>query len=88
MYCSCSSQVYKNGTPTDLLGRTLYLVDTPSGYRYAVKVLSVDGVTFLHDQQRNIETRVAGYIPGINQLLAEGKLYDYYPQLDLPDDHR
>ena len=131
--------VYKNGTPTDLLGRTLYLVDTPSGYRYAVKVLSadglywiyydaengtelkrittvrhltaddyvpatatgrslysgdvtldvtqsVDGVTFLHDQQRNIQTRVAGYIPGINQLLAEGKLYDYYPQLDLPDD--
>ena len=34
--------VYKNGTPTDLLGRTLYLVDTPSGYRYAVKVLSAD----------------------------------------------
>ena len=34
--------VYKNGTPTDLYGRTLYLIKTPSGYRYAVKVLTTD----------------------------------------------
>ena len=37
-----AQMVYKNGTPTDLYGRMLYLVDTPTGYRYAVKVLTAD----------------------------------------------
>ena len=32
--------VFKGGTPTDMLGRKLYLVYTTDGYRYATKVLS------------------------------------------------
>ncbi len=37
-----SSLVYKDGTPTDQLGRALYLIDTKDGYRYAYKTLSAD----------------------------------------------
>ena len=42
------SVVYKNGTPTDLLGRQLYLVITKEGYRYATKALSVDGSEWIY----------------------------------------
>ena len=42
------SAVYKNGTPTDLLGRQLYLVSTKEGYRYATKVLSPDGSEWIY----------------------------------------
>ena len=36
------AKVYREGTPTDLLGRKLYLVSTKDGYRYATKALSAD----------------------------------------------
>ena len=36
------SPIYKSGTPTDMLGRQLYFVNTPEGYRYAYKVMSAD----------------------------------------------
>ena len=39
---------YKNGTPVDFLGREIYLVDTPTGYCYAVKVLSADGLFWIY----------------------------------------
>jgi hypothetical protein len=31
------AKIYRNGTPTDQLGRTLYLVSTNDGYRYATR---------------------------------------------------
>lgn len=37
-----NTMMYRNGTPTDMLGRQLYLVGTNDGYRYATKVLSAD----------------------------------------------
>ena len=36
------SLLYKDGTPTDQLGRAVYLIDTKDGYRYAYKTLSSD----------------------------------------------
>ena len=36
------SPIYKSGTPTDMLGKQIYLVNTPDGYHYAYKVLSAD----------------------------------------------
>ena len=40
--------IYRDGTPTDLLGRTLYLVSTKYGYRYATKALSTDGSEWIY----------------------------------------
>lgn len=34
---------YRGGTPTDLLGRKLLLIDTNGGYRYATVCISADG---------------------------------------------
>ena len=34
--------VFSSGTPTDMMGRKLYLVYTADGYRYATKTLSAD----------------------------------------------
>ena len=132
------SPIYKNGTPTDMMGQQLYLVNTKDGYRYAYKVISEDlhewvyydaetqeiikhvptrqgqeplgdksvkvkaktiyngdveldasqtsdGTIYLYDQKRNIHTLCAAYLPTFNQLIEEGKLYDYYPQCDMPD---
>ena len=123
-------------------GREIFLVNTPSGFRYAYKQLSAkrnayeyydaetqellkrvplthrlsadddeegnpvevaatslysgdvtldacqlsDGSTYLYDSKRNIHTLSGAYIPTIQQLAAMGKLYDYFPQLDLPAD--
>ena len=36
------SPIYKNGTPTDMMGQKLYLVNTKDGYRYAYKVISAN----------------------------------------------
>lgn len=130
---------YKNGTPVDFLGREIYLIDTPTGYCYAVKVLSADGlfwiyydvdsgvelkrittvhhlsanddspatatarslysgevtldvsktstgITYLYDQQRNIQTRIAAYVPTIDEMVERGILFDYFPQGNMPDD--
>ena len=44
----CRSVVFKDSTSTDAIGRTLYLVATPNGYRYAYKVLSADGKEWLY----------------------------------------
>ena len=35
--------MYRGGTPTDLLGRKLLLIDTDGGYRYATMCISADG---------------------------------------------
>ena len=42
------STVYIGGTPTDLMGRKLYLVNTKDGYRYALKMLSIDGMKWVY----------------------------------------
>lgn len=44
----CRSLVFKDSTPTDAIGRTLYLVATGNGYRYAYKVLSADRTEWLY----------------------------------------
>lgn len=36
------AKAFRDGTPTDLLGRQLFLVSTKDGYRYATKTLSAD----------------------------------------------
>ena len=38
-----SSIMHRGGTPTDLLGRKLLLIDTDGGYRYATMCVSADG---------------------------------------------
>ena len=38
------SVIYVGGTPTDLMGRKLFLVNTKDGYRYALKMLAMDGM--------------------------------------------
>ncbi len=134
-----SAIIYKEGTPTDMMGQELYLIYTPGGYRYATKVLSFnslewkytdvetgqvlktiptrnfeseiktpaqasghsifsgdvtidvtqrgDGSTYLHDQKRNIHTLVGAYLPSLDELASIGKLYDYFPQGNLPDNY-
>ena len=37
------SIMHRSGTPTDLLGRKLLLIDTDDGYRYATMCISADG---------------------------------------------
>ncbi len=37
------SIMHRSGTPTDLLGRKLLLIDTDGGYRYATMCISADG---------------------------------------------
>jgi hypothetical protein len=37
------SAIYCGGTPTDLLGRKLLLIDTDGGYRYATMCIATDG---------------------------------------------
>lgn len=50
------SVIYKEGTPTDLLGRTLLLVYTDGGYRYAVKSLAASGRQWIYTDVENGET--------------------------------
>lgn len=53
-----------------------------------IDVTQADGTTYLFDQKRNMHTLNGAYFKTYSQLIAEGKLYDYYPQGDLPDDPR
>ena len=131
-------QVYKNGTPTDMMGQELLLINTTEGYRYAYKIASADkmeqlyydadtqeiikrvpiirgdqpiedrkttvrvksifsgsvdldatidtdGSVYLYDQDRNIHTLCAAYLPTFDQLIEQGRLYEYFPQGNLPD---
>ncbi len=133
-----SAAIYKSGTPTDELGRKVYLVYTPDGYRYATKSLSADfkrwnyidietneiiksistthfdtsagtsstakgrsiysgevtldvmkrndGSTYLYDPTRNIHTMVGATLPTFEELFDSGKVFNYFPQGDLPND--
>ena len=63
------SAMYKNGTPTDLLGRQLYLVSTKEGYRYATKALSVDGSEWIYTDADTDE--VLKRIPTRHSLAVE-----------------
>ena len=63
------SVIYINGTPTDLLGRQLYLVSTKDGYRYATKVLSANGKYWIYtDVDTNKELK---RIPTQHHLAAQ-----------------
>ena len=42
------SVVYIGGTPTDLMGRKLFLVNTKDGYRYALKMLAMNGMKWVY----------------------------------------
>ena len=63
------AKVYRDGTPTDLLGRTLYLVSTKYGYRYATKVLSADKSEWIYTDEDTGE--VLKRIPTRHNLTAE-----------------
>ncbi len=47
--------LYRNGTPTDVLGRKLYLVSTNGDYRYATKVLSADKSEWIYTDVETAE---------------------------------
>lgn len=63
------AKIYRNGTPTDQLGRTLYLVSTNDGYRYATKVLSADKSEWIYSDADSGE--VLKRIPTRYNLTAE-----------------
>ena len=60
---------YRDGTPTDLLGRKLYLVSTKDGYRYATKALSADRSEWIYTDTDTGE--VLKRIPTRYNLTAE-----------------
>ena len=61
--------IYRNGTPTDMLGQTLYLVSTKDGYRYATKTLSADNSEWIYTDADTGE--VLKRIPTRHNLTAE-----------------
>lgn len=63
------AKIYRDGTPTDLLGRKLYLVSTKHGYRYATKVLSADRSEWIYTDADTDE--VLKRIPTRKKLTAE-----------------
>ena len=63
------AKIYRNGTPTDLLGRQLYLISTKEGYRYATKALSADGSEWIYTDAGTNE--VLKRIPTRHRLTAE-----------------
>lgn len=63
------AMIYRDGTPTDLLGRKLYLVSTKTGYRYATKVLSADGSEWIYTDAETYE--VLKRIPTRHNLTAD-----------------
>ncbi len=71
----------EEGTPVEVAATSLY-----SGDVTLDACQLSDGSTYLYDSKRNIHTLSGAYIPTIQQLAAMGKLYDYFPQLDLPAD--
>ena len=61
--------VFSSGTPTDMLGRKLYLVYTSYGYRYATKMLSADRRNWIYT---DIETgRELKRVPTYNSLTGD-----------------
>ncbi|MBO4850097.1 MAG: M4 family metallopeptidase [Prevotella sp.] len=63
------STVYIGGTPTDLMGRKLYLVNTKDGYRYALKMLSIDGMKWVYTDAETGE--VIKQIPTMHNIQKE-----------------
>ena len=61
--------IYRDDTPTDLLGRKLYLVSTKDGYRYATKALSTDRSEWIYTDADTGE--VLKRIPTHHSLTAE-----------------
>ena len=52
------SIMHRGGTPTDLLGRKLLLIDTDNGYRYATMCISADGrYKVYHDMETGEELK-------------------------------
>lgn len=63
------SVVYIGGTPTDLIGRKLYLVSTSNGYRYALKMLSKDRKQWVYT---DVETgEVIKQLPTLRNIQKE-----------------
>ena len=48
---------------------------------------AMDGSVYLYDQDRNIHTLSAAYLPTFTELYKQGKLYYYFPQGDMPDNY-
>lgn len=46
-----------------------------------------DGSTYLYDAERNIHTLNMAYLPTYEQLNEQGKLWQYFPQGNMPDDY-
>lgn len=63
------SVVYIGGTPTDLMGRKLYLVSTNNGYRYALKTLSIDSKQWVYTDAETGE--VVKQIPTMHNIQKE-----------------
>ena len=52
------SVIHRSGTPTDLLGRKLLLIDTDDGYRYVTMCISADGrYKLYHDVETGEELK-------------------------------
>ena len=69
------------GTPVQVGATSLY-----SGNVMLDASKAADGSTYLYDAQRNIHTFNAAYIPNLNELFEMGKIWDYFPQGNLPED--
>ena len=61
------SIIHRSGTPTDLLGRKLLLIDTDAGYRYATMCISADGrYKLYHDVETGEELKRVPTMHSIN----------------------
>ena len=85
-----SSKVLKSGSQPDLLGRTLYLVATDDGYRYAYKTLAADGKAWIYtdadsgEELKRVGTRHYIDKPEGTAATATGKsIYSGDVQLDV-----
>ena len=63
------SIVYIGGTPIDLMGRRLYLINTNNGYRYALKMLSIDNMQWIYTDAETGE--VIKQIPTMHNIQKE-----------------
>ena len=63
------SVVYVGGTPTDLMGRKLFLVNTKDGYRYALKMLAMDGMKWVYTDAESGE--VIKQVPTMHSINRE-----------------
>ena len=61
------SIMHRSGTPTDLLGRKLLIIDTDGGYRYATMCISADGLyKVYHDVETGEELKRVSLIHCVN----------------------